>query len=532
PVDQVVNLGIMTGFPDGRFQPHKPMTRGEATVIFSRLIQALEKAFFRKPPILPIRPKYADVPDGHWLNGDLARIGGVGGLRCFPGERFRANDSLRLIELRQLRTALLDYFGENLFILSGTPPELLLLPKGVFQRLTCQDWSYSMDQVEWTDVPPNGRIKLPEGGSPTRLWLKNPDFQTIGPVEVRSDQLNFWLLLVRKDLRKFRDRLLAERNKEFETDGSDRLGFHLQSLRARLKKPDETPAPPKRDDAETIVTLMEGMHAEEGSGEETVATALPPTAQTADNPIISDEQRTIQPKWGGGPEIELADGTRGTAKDSAPPRVLAGNAVETRTRHFSREIPDPMSFTGNVIDSLTGKGVAGAVVLADKQTGETDERGVFRFKVSPGAMLDLTIYREGYEPLSLRQRVDRQSPESRFQLKPLFADFGGFVTSEDTGEPIAGAVIRLGEQRARSGPDGRYRFTRVRPTFYQLSGQAEGFMEAVEFVHVSPTREQPHELKLKPVEQAWQRREAPEAQGDGSINEARIDAVSSLPPIE
>ncbi len=530
PVDQVIGRGIMTGFPDMKFQPGKWVTRGEAVVIFSRLIQVLEKTFYRKPPILPVRPSYADIPEGHWLNGDLARIGGVGGLRCFAGERFQANDRLRLLELRLLRSALLDYFGENLFILSGTPPDLVLLPKGVFQPLTCHAWSYSFDQVEWLDVPPNGRIHLRQEGQPVQLWLRHPDCQTIGPVDLRSDQLNFWLLLVRKDLRKFRDRLMAERQRDLEPEGETRLDFHLQALRSRLKKPVASVAATQRQDTNTVLELMDGMREEP----ETIESAAAPSEEmqpAAEHRVIDEktavrvEPKAIQPRWAGGPKLEQLPET--------PVDSRTADVDEPRSTNRSASVKSGIiNFSGVVVDSLTGKGVSGAVVLADKQTGETADQGEFQFDVSAGSLLDLTIYREGYEPLSLKQRVDSRNSTGRFMLKPLFAEFQGFVTSEDTGEPVAGAVVRLGDMRTRSGPDGRFRFSRVRPTFYQLSGQADGFMEAIEFVHVNPSRDQAHELKLKPVEHAWEKLESSRDVEFAGINQAKIETGLNDDPVE
>ena len=525
PVEQVVGFGIMTGFPDGRFCPEKPMTRGEGVVTFSRLVQALEKSFFRKPPILPVRPKYQDIPEGHWLNGDLARLGGIGALRGFAGGKFLPEQPLRLLELRQLRTAFLEYFGENLFILSGTPPDLVLLPKGVFDRLSCFGWSYSLDGVEWNDVPENGRIPLAEKLGQSRLFFRHPDYQTIGPVEVRPGQLNFWLLLVRKDLKKFRDRLLAERQQEAGTEGTDRLGFHLQSLRVRLKKPApvETPAP-TTSKLETAAALRDRFVEEDAE----TSMASTPGKTTPELGRVSPPRSPY--RWGGGPELE----TR-AIPEAATAQVEASSVAARTERAISGEVapspavePEVSRVGGIVLDSLSGKGISGAVVLADRQSFATDQEGRFQFDVSAHSILDLTIYCEGYEPLNLRHRVDLRQREARFLLKPLFHGFDGFVTSFDTGEPIPGALVRLGEHRTRSGPDGKFFFTRVKPTFYQLSGQAQGFMEAIEFVHVAHQEGELHELKLKPIEKAWEKLDAPVSTKDHAINEALIDEPTDV----
>ncbi len=58
-IHAVKQAGLMTGYPDGRFRPNRDLTRGEAVVVFNKLLGRTLKN-------KPIDPTFVDVGNAHW----------------------------------------------------------------------------------------------------------------------------------------------------------------------------------------------------------------------------------------------------------------------------------------------------------------------------------------------------------------------------------------------------------------------------------------------------------------------------------
>ena len=88
----------MQGYPDDRFRPDAPVTRYEAAVTLSRLIERIlyEKAtndpliseVMTSPASGQITMPFTDVPTDHWAYEDVIKLENLGMLAGFPDSKF------------------------------------------------------------------------------------------------------------------------------------------------------------------------------------------------------------------------------------------------------------------------------------------------------------------------------------------------------------------------------------------------------------------------------------------------------------
>ena len=134
------------------------------------------------------------------------------------------------------------------------------------------------------------------------------------------------------------------------------------------------------------------------------------------------------------------------SRPSPPVDVLGGGQPPTVTLHLLKgEV-----IRGRVRDAASGKGVAGARLIAARQTlafnphyAQTDEQGIFRLGPLLPDEYRVTVEREGYLP---RRGVGLtvlplENPPLKLRLRPG-ATLAGVVV-DDTGRPVAGARLEL-----------------------------------------------------------------------------------------
>lgn len=103
---ELTRRGILQGFPDGTFQPNKPITRAEFAGIVSKA--------FDKPGVQQSLA-FGDLPTNYWAKGAIDEAVQTGFLNGYPGRIFRPGQT---IPLAQLQVALAT--GLNLKSGSGT----------------------------------------------------------------------------------------------------------------------------------------------------------------------------------------------------------------------------------------------------------------------------------------------------------------------------------------------------------------------------------------------------------------------------
>ena len=95
----LVQLGILSGYMDGSFQPSRTLTRAEAAVILARLNGYAGSA---------VKGSFDDVPADHWAYSFVAYCVGNGLLQCIDGSSYRPMVS---ITVKDLCKALLKIIG-------------------------------------------------------------------------------------------------------------------------------------------------------------------------------------------------------------------------------------------------------------------------------------------------------------------------------------------------------------------------------------------------------------------------------------
>ncbi|HEY9598743.1 MAG TPA: S-layer homology domain-containing protein, partial [Cyanophyceae cyanobacterium] len=98
-IEGLAQRGIISGFPDGTFQPDSPMTRAQYAAV-------LQKAFSRpkKRPNVP----FTDVPTNHWAVAAIRQAYETGFISGYPGNLFRPDASIARVEALVSLTSGLD----------------------------------------------------------------------------------------------------------------------------------------------------------------------------------------------------------------------------------------------------------------------------------------------------------------------------------------------------------------------------------------------------------------------------------------
>lgn len=81
---RVTNAGIFTGYPDGTFQPSKPLTRVEMTILMAHLIGVTPEAADAASP-------FTDIKDSHWAFAYVYFMEDLDWISGYPDGSFRPN---------------------------------------------------------------------------------------------------------------------------------------------------------------------------------------------------------------------------------------------------------------------------------------------------------------------------------------------------------------------------------------------------------------------------------------------------------
>lgn len=84
-ISRAVSRGLVTGFPNGTFQPDTPLTRGQAAAVLARA-HTME----------PMQPaiKFFDVPTGHFAHGYIGKISSAGITVGFGDNTYRPDQNI------------------------------------------------------------------------------------------------------------------------------------------------------------------------------------------------------------------------------------------------------------------------------------------------------------------------------------------------------------------------------------------------------------------------------------------------------
>ena len=100
-ISGLARFGVISGFPDGTFKPNEPVTRAQFAAILNQAFMSAQP--FQVPnerlnATQPSTPTFADVPNGHWAAGYIAKARTAGFLSGYPGNQFKPNQPISRVQ--------------------------------------------------------------------------------------------------------------------------------------------------------------------------------------------------------------------------------------------------------------------------------------------------------------------------------------------------------------------------------------------------------------------------------------------------
>jgi hypothetical protein len=219
------------------------------------------------------------------------------------------------------------------------------------------------------------------------------------------------------------------------------------------------------------------------------------------------------PNLNPGSWIVVVDARGYGSPDTAEAMVRAGE-ITTLDFSLSPDTYGSFAVTGQVVDSLTGKGLPGAFVLVTEANLGSYSDGLGYYSINGLASGEYSVKAEleGYATV-INKRWANMGAEDTVNLPlyllPEVARIEGLVTDSATGKPLSDVKITahllmctgLGyERRTVSRNDGSYFISDIRPGLYSVGARKEGFGK-FENRKLSVDVRQPAvaDLKLRPI---------------------------------
>jgi hypothetical protein len=439
----MVSGGLMKGFPDGSFRPDTSVTRGEAIDLFARFQSWLNHRLASPQEWFEPAVAFADIPPGHWLSPALKKLAGTGALEGFDGKRLEPDLPCSLETARQMARALVDYFRHDEIVARVAGNRLEILTKGSVMPLTRRDFSWSFDGKRWKPLPENGEISRDAAAlSPANsLFLQHDSYyQVLIPLPVTErETLNFAHL---------QRRSTPQRNVLVQTqEFMQRNGNPLAKAQATVPAPRRTVVPRRE------VAL--------------------PAEESMESYVETIEEKELVPE-----KNEIRSAAR------QPPTMMKTEVAGIRGRVQKSSSPEPL---------------AGATVLVGESLAVTDEAGEFVIASPAHGIQDFTVYKEGFETLFLRRRINDSTQNLEFRLNEKSGTLEGRILDPATGRGIPGATVRLDRRLVRADAAGKFCLAAVAPTYQQLTFSAPGYRDSMEIVLV-PAGSEKRDIFLTPLE--------------------------------
>ncbi|MBE9157056.1 S-layer homology domain-containing protein [Nodosilinea sp. LEGE 06152] len=100
-ISGLARFSVISGFPDGTFQPNEPVTRAQFAAILNQAFMSAQP--FQVPnerlnATQPGTPTFADVPNNHWAASYIAKARTAGFLSGYPGNQFQPNQPILRVQ--------------------------------------------------------------------------------------------------------------------------------------------------------------------------------------------------------------------------------------------------------------------------------------------------------------------------------------------------------------------------------------------------------------------------------------------------
>ncbi len=159
------------------------------------------------------------------------------------------------------------------------------------------------------------------------------------------------------------------------------------------------------------------------------------------------------------------------------------------------------NFEGQVLAADSGRPLAGALVVVGNREAMTDEQGRFRLLGLAAGDLSLSASAERHKPASLTLSLAEGETASRtIRLEPVTTGrIAGLVLDAETGQPLPGAVVFIGDERLQAGADGAFRSGELAEGEVLLTAQHAGYRPAKMPLRVFAGEEVGAVLELAPI---------------------------------
>ena len=107
-IAQLVNLGIISGYPDGLFRPDELLTRAQFAKIAVYMLGLEDEAQSLSGVSI-----FSDVDENHWASGYINCIAQKGIINGYPDGSFGAEDTINYAQAITILVRLLGYDGQD-----------------------------------------------------------------------------------------------------------------------------------------------------------------------------------------------------------------------------------------------------------------------------------------------------------------------------------------------------------------------------------------------------------------------------------
>lgn len=484
-LELVAGLGIIKSFPDGTWKLSQKITRGESIFYFDQFYSLLCKSMRIKPDIIETGIPFPDINQEHWLRSPLNRLGGTGALMFSEPASFQADQIISGEELRFIGSAIIEYLANNLLLVFFDGKSIKVSGKGASHEVSILDWTYSYDSIKWHKLPEDGAIDAHfDNRKVCRIFFRNETYINSGPIRLYDQTPTVASIKLQKNLSAAARSATAKTTETRAQDKPDtesereRLRKRLAELRnAKLltgnlqKEADNTTKREKKLPVELTpeINNTEPVHAVKAE----------PGAQS------------VKPE----PAVQTVLPTE--VKNIEQPAEMT---VHTKNSHEELVLPEGTTrYEARIFDALSGKRLSGAMLMTGASQISADAEGKMFFNARPDSIIEITAYCEGYETLQMKHRAGYRQGPLVLSLKPVLTSFSGRIICEETGSPVAKALIKLGDRATRSDDNGNFTIKTLPGGYHQLSCFADRYMEAHEIVYVEKNAGTPFQLVLKPI---------------------------------
>lgn len=490
-LETIASLGIIKSFPDGSWGLDKPVTRGEGVYYFDQLLSMLVLSMKQTPLVFETVVPFSDIKVDHWLHRPMAKLIGVGAIAIVERTQFNCDRLMNNDELKRLSSAFIEYLSSNLLLIIHDGQEISIATKGALNEISMQNWSYSFNEENWQKLPENGKISPTFSPQKTcKIFFRHHDYYDAGPIQLYSQTPALGSIKLQRNYSAIVKELGKPSSDKINSNAErDRIRQRIEQLKARkiTKVKEKISSEP----SEAIIEQPDVQPFQQNASEpETIEPTLPANL-SEDSPELKPAhapQESIEPEL-----LPETDELQDPEFTDTNPEI--DNAAIINDQHDE----NVKSFEVKIVNALTGKGLAKAMVIIDGSQFMTNHDGKVSFQANSNSIVDFTAYCEGFEALQLKHRPGYRKGAIKISLKPVLINFTGKVTCKVSGAPVARALIKMGEKATLSGKDGSFTISGAQEGYQQFSCYADKYMEAHEIVYVKKTAESTFKIELRPV---------------------------------